>query len=98
MAGVSVMSALNSPREAVEARYLDVDPVYAEPRDIRLLGFVMALGADCVLFSSFIFAYLYLRTASPAWPPFVGGHPLPRLDTAFAAVNSMVLFRSGGTL
>jgi heme/copper-type cytochrome/quinol oxidase subunit 3 len=91
-------STINSTHEAVVARYRDVDPVYAETRDIRLLGFVMALGADCVLFSSFIFAYLYLRTSSQAWPPFVDGHQLPRLDTAFAAVNSVVLFGSGVTM
>jgi heme/copper-type cytochrome/quinol oxidase subunit 3 len=58
----------------------------------------MALGADCVLFTSFIFAYLYLRTSAPAWPPFVNGHQLPRLDTSFAALNSIVLFGSGVTM
>lgn len=83
---------------AVEARYNDVDPVYAETRDMRLLGFVLVLFSDCILFSSFIFAYLYLRTSAPVWPPFVDGHQLPRLDTAFAAVNSVVLFGSGVTM
>ena len=48
--------------EAVAARFADVDPVYATTRDIRLLGFVLFLVSDCVFFSSFIFAYLYLRT------------------------------------
>ena len=53
---------------AVEARYNEVDEVYAEARDHRLLGFVLVLFSDCILFSSFIFAYLYLRTSAPAWP------------------------------
>ena len=84
--------------EAVAARYDDVDPVYAETRDIRLLGFVFILLADCILFSSFIFAYVFLRISAPTWPPFVDGHRLPWFDTSFAAMNSIVLFGSGVTM
>jgi len=87
-----------SGHEAVVARYNDVDKVYWETRDIRLLGFVFFLISDCILFSSFIFAYVYLRTSAPAWPPFVNGHQLPWFDTAFAALNSVVLFGSGVTM
>jgi cytochrome c oxidase subunit 3 len=73
--------------------------IYQETRDMRLLGFVLFLVSDVVLFSSFIFAYIYLRTTvSPTWPPIMDGHQLPRLDTAFAAVNSVVLFGSGVTM
>ena len=82
----------------VEARYHNVDPVYAEVRDIRLFGFVLFLLADCVLFASFIFAYLYLRTSAPTWPPVVNGHQIERLDVAFGAMNSIVLFGSGVTM
>lgn len=84
--------------EAVAARYRDVDPVYAETRDIRLLGFMFFLISDCILFSSFIFAYIYLRVSAPAWPPIVDGHQLPWFDTSFAAFNSIVLFGSGVTM
>jgi heme/copper-type cytochrome/quinol oxidase subunit 3 len=94
----ATVTTLEAIREEVEARYHQVDPVYAQTRDIRLTGFVMALGADCVLFISFIFAYLYLRTSAPAWPPFLAGHQLPRLDTAFGAVNAVILFGSGVTM
>jgi cytochrome c oxidase subunit 3 len=83
---------------AVAARYYDVDPVYAETRDIRLLGFILFLISDCVLFGSFIFAYTYLRTSAPTWPPIVNGHQLPWFDTSFAAFNSIVLFGSGVTM
>jgi cytochrome c oxidase subunit III len=74
--------------------------LYQETRDMRLLGFVLFLGTDVVLFSSYIFAYIYLRNSIPMWPP---GPPvvpaqLPRLDTAFAAFNSVVLFGSGVTM
>jgi cytochrome c oxidase subunit 3 len=73
--------------------------IYQETRDMRLLGFVLFLCSDVVLFSAFIFAYIYLRTTvSPTWPPIVNGAQLPRLDTAFAAVNSVVLFGSGVTM
>ena len=84
--------------QAVEARYHDVDHVYGETRDIRLLGFVFFLLADCLLFSSFIFSYIYLRTSAPAWPPFLDGKQLPWFDTSFAAMNSIVLFGSGVTM
>jgi len=87
-----------SGTEAVAARYRDVDPVYGETRDIRLLGFVFFLLSDCILFSSFIFAYVYLRISAPAWPPFLNGHQLPWFDTSFAAMNSIVLFGSGVTM
>ncbi|HEY0797640.1 MAG TPA: cytochrome c oxidase subunit 3 [Candidatus Baltobacteraceae bacterium] len=92
------VASLNN-HDAVVARYKDVDPVYAETRDIRLLGFVFFLFSDVVLFSIFIFAYLYLRNSVPNWPPITqGGHQLPRFDVAFAAVNSIVLFGSGVTM
>lgn len=77
----------------------EVDALYAETRDIRLLGFVLFLISDVVLFSAFIFAYLYLRNSIPSWPPLgADGKQLPRFDTAFAAVNSVVLFGSGATM
>jgi cytochrome c oxidase subunit III len=47
-----------------------------------------------VLFSSFIFAYLYMRNSGQGWPP----PGIPRLDVAFAAWNSVVLFGSGATM
>jgi cytochrome c oxidase subunit 3 len=76
------------------------DIIYQETRDMRLTGFVLFLGTDVVLFSAFIFAYIYLRNSIPMWPPIdpATGHELPRLDTAFAAVNSIVLFGSGVTM
>ncbi len=74
------------------------DIIYQETRDMRLMGFVLFLVSDVVLFSSYIFAYIYLRDTVPAWPPSVNGHQLPRLDTAFAAFNSVVLFGSGVTM
>jgi heme/copper-type cytochrome/quinol oxidase subunit 3 len=76
----------------------DDDIIYQETRDMRLMGFVLFLVSDVVLFSSYIFAYIYLRNSIPAWPPSVDGHQLPRLDTAFAAFNSVVLFGSGVTM
>ena len=72
----------------------EVDHLYAETADLRLTGFVLFLISDVVLFSSFIFAYLYLRHSLPVWPP----PGIPPLDTAFAAVNSVVLFGSGATM
>src|SRR5579872_178306 len=87
-----------SGHDAVAARYRNVDPVYFETRDLRLTGFVLFLLSDCILFSSFIFAYVYLRNSVPTWPPFLNGHQLPWFDTSYAAVNSVVLFGSGVTM
>ena len=92
-------SSLNSSHQAVIARYDSVDSAYREQRDMRLLGFVLFLVSDVVLFSAFIFAYLYLRNSVPDWPPITkAGHQLPRFDVAFAAINSCVLFGSGATM
>jgi heme/copper-type cytochrome/quinol oxidase subunit 3 len=72
----------------------EVDQLYAETRDIRLLGFMCFIATDLVLFSSFIFAYLYLRNTAQVWPP----AGVPHLEIAFAALNSVVLFGSGATM
>ncbi len=72
----------------------EVDQLYVETRELRLQGFLLFLIADCVLFSSFIFAYLYMRSSGQGWPP-PGVH---RLDVAFAALNSVILFGSGATM
>jgi cytochrome c oxidase subunit 3 len=72
----------------------EADQLYIETRELRLQGFLLFLVSDCVLFSSFIFAYLYLRNSGQGWPP----PGIPRLDVAFAAVNAAVLFGSGATM
>jgi len=96
---MAAVSTLNASHEAVSARYENVDSGYSEQRDIRLLGFVLFLISDVVIFSSFIFAYLYLRSSVPDWPPInKDGHQLPRFDVAFAEINSCVLFGSGATM
>lgn len=70
------------------------DLEYEEVRNQRLLGFLFFLISDCVIFGDFIFSYLYLRSASPVWPP-VG---IERPYLYLAAVNSVVLFGSGATM
>jgi heme/copper-type cytochrome/quinol oxidase subunit 3 len=76
-----------------------VDHHYAVTRDLRLMGFLLFLISDVVLFSAFIFAYCYLRSSVPDWPPLGADmKQLPRFDAAFAAVNSVVLFGSGTTM
>jgi cytochrome c oxidase subunit III len=70
------------------------DQLYNEVRDLRLQGFLLFLVSDCILFSSFIFAYLYMRNSGQGWPP----PGVNRLDVGFAAVNSVVLFGSGATM
>ncbi len=72
----------------------EADQLYIETRELRLQGFMLFLISDCVLFSSYIFAYLFLRNSGQGWPP----PGIPRLDVAFAAWNSVLLFGSGATM
>ncbi|MDQ2816660.1 MAG: heme-copper oxidase subunit III [Candidatus Eremiobacteraeota bacterium] len=78
---------------ATDALHSD-DALYLEVRDQRLLGFLLFLISDCVLFASFIFAYLYMRSSVSVWPPPGVG----KADLYVAAVNSIVLFGSGATM
>lgn len=77
-----------------DAHHGEVDQLYVETRELRLQGFLLFLVSDVVLFSSFIFAYLYMRNSGQGWPP----PGINRLDVAFASVNSVILFGSGATM
>ena len=68
--------------------------LYGEVRDLRLLGFLLFLISDTILFSSFIFAFFYLHNSAPVWPP----PGVERPDANLAAINSIVLFGSGATM
>ena len=70
------------------------DQLYVETRELRVQGFLLFMVSDLVLFSSFIFAYLYLRNSGQGWPP----PGAPKLDLALAAMNSVILFGSGATM
>ena len=70
------------------------DQLYIETRSLRLQGFLLFLISDCILFSSFIFAYLYMRNSGQGWPP----PGIQHLDVAFASLNSVILFGSGATM
>ena len=70
------------------------DATYQEVRDQRLLGFLFFLISDVIVFSSFIYGYIYLRSTVMTWPP-------PGIEPAalyMAGVNSIVLFGSGATM
>ena len=99
MAATTVAQPGHDSADDVRARYENVDHAYHEQRENRLLGFLLFLVSDVILFSMFIFAYCYLRNSVPNWPPIVeGGRQLPRFDVNFAAFNSVVLFGSGATM
>jgi cytochrome c oxidase subunit 3 len=94
----SAVDAAHPADAAHSPHHVDDETIYRETRDMRLLGFVLFLCSDVVLFSAFIFAYLYLRGTVDEWPPILDGKQLPRLDLPFAMVNSVVLFGSGVTM
>ncbi len=88
------MAVASLPHQHAEHAEGGVDRFYEETRDLRLTGFLFFLFSDVVLFSAFIFAYLYLRNSGQSWPP----PGIARLNVAFAAWNSVVLFGSGATM
>ncbi len=83
-----------SGRGIVGGHVEEADQLYIETRELRVQGFLLFMVSDLVLFSSFIFAYLYLRNTGQGWPP----PGAPKLDIALAAINSIVLFGSGATM
>jgi cytochrome c oxidase subunit 3 len=78
----------------VGGHHEEPDQLYRETRELRVQGFLFFMVSDLVLFSSFIFAYLYLRNTGQGWPP----PGAPKLDLALTALNSGVLFASGATM
>jgi cytochrome c oxidase subunit III len=82
------------PKGADLTEHPGADQLYIETRALRLQGFLLFLISDCILFSSFIFAYLYMRNSGQGWPP----PGIQHLDVAFASLNSVVLFGSGATM
>jgi cytochrome c oxidase subunit 3 len=67
-------------------------PVSA-PIDRGLLGLLMFIGAEIMMFAGFISACVVLRAGSAAWPP--AGEP--RLPLGVTAVNTLVLLASAVT-
>jgi cytochrome c oxidase subunit 3 len=59
-----------------------------------LLGVMFFLSSEMVLFGSLIFMYLYVRRASPIWPP-AGFH---HFGWQLPTVNTVVLLSSGVTM
>jgi heme/copper-type cytochrome/quinol oxidase subunit 3 len=88
------MAVASIPHTGLVDGHAEVDQLYVETRELRLQGFLLFLVSDCVLFSSFIFAYLYMRNSGQGWPP----PGVQHLDVAFAALNSVILFGSGATM
>ncbi len=70
------------------------DQLYVETRALRLQGFLLFLVSDLVLFSSFIFAYMYLRNSGQGWPP----PGITRPAIALGGLNAAILFGSGATM
>jgi cytochrome c oxidase subunit III len=67
-----------------------------EPRllDNAHLGLLVFLGAETMLFASFVMAFFVLRTQAEVWPP-----PLqPRLPVAVTALNTLALLASSATM
>ena len=76
-------SALMSVASLAQDAHGEADQLYIETRELRLQGFLLFLISDCVLFSSFIFAYLYMRNSGQGWPP----PGIQRLDVRFRRVE-----------
>jgi heme/copper-type cytochrome/quinol oxidase subunit 3 len=71
-------------------------PGAGRPRseDNAVLGVVLFLGTEIMLFAGLVSAYLILRAGSTAWPPL----GQPRLPIAITAANTLVLLASVYTM
>jgi len=64
------------------------------PLDNAHLGLLFFLGAETMLFASFVMGFFVLRTQALVWPP-----PLqPRLPVGVTALNTLCLLASSGTM
>ena len=82
-----------SPRDGGDGRPPEPAP---EPRplDNAHLGLLVFLGAEAMLFASFVMGFFVLRTQAEVWPP-----PLqPRLPVAVTALNTLCLLASSATM
>src|SRR3989442_13905264 len=82
-----------SPRDGGDGRPSEPAP---EPRplDNAHLALLVFLGAETMLFASFVMGFFVLRTQALVWPP-----PLqPRLPVAVTALNTLCLLASSGTM
>jgi len=59
-----------------------------------VIGILVFLGAETMLFAGLVSAYIVLRAGTVAWPP----PDQPRLPTAVTAVNTLILLCSGWTM
>lgn len=59
-----------------------------------VLGMLVFLGSEVVLFATLIVAYLVLRAGGAAWPP----PDQPRLPVLFTGLNTLVLLSSAATM
>lgn len=62
--------------------------------DSGVLGVLLFLGTEAMLFAGFVSAFLILRAGSESWPP----PGQPRLPAAVTGANTLVLLLSGGTM
>jgi heme/copper-type cytochrome/quinol oxidase subunit 3 len=59
-----------------------------------VLGTVLVIACDVMLFAGLLFVFWVLRLAAPVWPP-----PLqPRLPLGLTAMNTLVLLASGAVI
>lgn len=74
---------------------MSVSRVASRPMiDGALLGMLVFLGAETMLFAGFIAAFMVFRLGAPVWPP-----PLqPRLPIEATAANTILLLVSGWTM
>jgi cytochrome c oxidase subunit 3 len=64
------------------------------PLSNGLIGMMLLVGTETVLFTCFISAYMILRMGAPVWPPL----GTPRLSLGLSSFNTVVLILSAGIL
>ena len=65
-----------------------------------IIGIMCFLVSEMALFGSLIFGYLYVRRASPHWPPYIPGTStqFDSFEWQLPTINTVVLLSSGVTM
>jgi heme/copper-type cytochrome/quinol oxidase subunit 3 len=79
-------------KTVTESTPLDLSPEPSAPAPV--LGTMVLIVGDAMLFAGLVFAFWVLRLAAPTWPP-----PLqPRLPLGLSAANTVVLLASSAAM
>ncbi|NJR49850.1 MAG: heme-copper oxidase subunit III [Leptolyngbyaceae cyanobacterium CSU_1_3] len=85
-------STLDSAKTSLNYHHSDEvqATAHAEHHDFRVLGIIVFLVAEGMIFLGLFMAYLTFRSVSPTWPP----EGTPKLELLLPGINTVILISS----